>query len=134
MIYSDFMNDFWYMSLNKPFLSPPDWIFMPVWVFLYILMAISFVLFIKTGNLKEKLFPITVFVGQLALNFSWSPVFFGLENIGLALIIILVLLFLIGLTIFLFFRYSKIASLLLLPYFLWVMFATYLNMGYFILN
>ena len=122
------------MTLNKPYLTPPDWIFMPVWVFLYITIAISFILFIRTGNLKEKLFPITVFIIQLALNFAWSPVFFGLENIALALVIILALLLSIGLTMFLFFRYSKASSLILIPYFLWVMFATYLNMGYFLLN
>jgi len=128
------MDDFWFSTLNKPYLSPPDWVFTPVWTFLYVTIAISFILFLKTGNLKEKLFPITVFVIQLILNFIWGPVFFGMENIALALIIVLALLLSIGLTIFLFFRYSKVASLILIPYFLWVSFATYLNVGYFILN
>ena len=128
------MDDFWFSTLNKPCLSPPDWVFTPVWTFLYVTIAISFILFLKTGNLKEKLFPITVFVTQLILNFIWGPVFFGMENIALALIIVIALLLSIGLTIFLFFRYSKVASLILIPYFLWVSFATYLNVGYFILN
>ena len=102
--------------------------------YVFIVWFLSFILFLKTGNLKEKLFPITVFVIQLILNFIWGPVFFGMENIALALIIVLALLLSIGLTIFLFFRYSKVASLILIPYFLWVSFATYLNVGYFILN
>ena len=124
----------WFNSLNKPFLSPPDWLFAPVWTILYILIAISFILFIRGGNIKQKRIPLIFFIVQLILNFMWTPVFFGMKNISLALAIIIFLWIFLLLTIILFFKHSKLASLLLIPYLIWVSFAFYLNLGYFVLN
>ncbi len=124
----------WFDSLNKPFLSPPDWLFAPVWTILYILIAISFLLFIKGGMTKEKRLPLAFFIIQMLLNFAWSPVFFRLENIGGALAIIIFMWLFILLTIIFFFKHSKLASILLVPYLVWVSFAFYLNLSYFVLN
>ena len=124
----------WFHTLNRPFLAPPDWIFTPAWIFLYITIIVSFILMIRGGNLKNKIVPIIAFVIQLALNLSWSPVFFGMQNITFALIIIILLWLSIILTMFLFYQHSKWSTYLLIPYLLWVTFATYLNLGYMILN
>ncbi len=124
----------WFDSLNKPFLSPPDWLFAPVWTILYILIAISFILFIKGGMTKEKRLPLAFFIIQMLLNFAWSPVFFRLESIGGALAIIIFMWLFILLTVIFFFKHSKLASILLVPYLVWVSFAFYLNLSYFVLN
>ena len=127
-------NTEWFDSLNKPFLNPPDWLFAPVWTVLYILIAISFILFIKGGMTKEKRLPLAFFIIQMLLNFAWSPVFFGLENIGGALAIIIFMWLFILLTVIFFFKHSKLASILLVPYLVWVSFAFYLNFSYLVLN
>ncbi len=124
----------WFHTLNKPLFTPPDYIFTPMWVILYILIFVSFILFLKTGNIQNKKFALTVFIIQLLLNFVWSPSFFYMQNIWLAFVIIILMWIFIALNIFLFFKYSKIAAFLLIPYFLWVSFAAYLNFGYMILN
>jgi len=90
----------WYQLLIKPPFTPPAWVFAPAWIFLYITIGISFVIFLKTGVSREKLLPIGLFVAQLILNFLWSPVFFGSKNIGLGLIIITLLLVLLFFTVF----------------------------------
>ena len=124
----------WYNTLNKPIITPPAGVFAPVWVILYILMGLSFYFFISKGFSKGKIFPTILFAIQLLLNIIWSPIFFALQNIGLALIIVILMWFSILLTIFTFYKYSKLASLLLIPYFLWVTFAVYLNIGFWVLN
>ncbi len=124
----------WYNSLNKPFLAPPSSVFAPVWTILYIMIALSLIFFLKGGMNKDKTAPLIFFIIQLALNFAWTPVFFGLQNIGLALIIIILMWLFTLLTVIFFFRHSKIASLLLIPYLVWISFAFYLNFGYFVLN
>ena len=124
----------WYNSLNKPFLTPPDWIFTPVWIVLYILIISSFLLFIKDGITKEKRVPLTFFLIQLLLNFSWPFIFFGLQNLLGGFIIIVLMCIFLWLTIITFFKCSKLASFLLLPYLLWISFAIYLNFSYLVLN
>lgn len=124
----------WYENLQKPFLTPPDGVFMPAWIILYAMIFISFILFLKSGNLSQKIIPISTFLTQLFLNLSWSPVFFGLHKIGTALIIIIFMWMFILITILLFYRYSKISAYLLVPYFLWVTFASYLNFEIYRLN
>ena len=124
----------WYNSLNKPFLNPPSEIFFPVWTILYILIFASLIIFIKDGINKEKIFPLILFIIQMFLNFSWSAVFFGMQNILAGFIIIILMCFFILLTIISFYRHSKLASILLIPYFLWVSFALYLNFEYLRLN
>lgn len=124
----------WFDSLNKPFLNPPEWLFTPVWIILYIMIAISFFLFLKGGMTKEKRLPLIFFIIQMVLNFAWTPIFFGLQNIGLAFAVIILMYIFIILTIITFFKHSKLASILLLPYLLWVSFAAYLNFSFWVLN
>ncbi len=124
----------WFHSLKSPFLAPPDWIFMPVWLILYFMIAVSFFLFIKGGMTKGKKIALVFFFIQLLLNFSWAGVFFGMQNILLALIILALIWFFTLLTLISFAIHSRIAALLLVPYFIWLSFAFYLNFGYFVLN
>ena len=124
----------WFNSLNKPFLSPPDWLFTPVWIILYITIAVSFLLFLKSSSQKNKKIGLIFFFTQLLLNFIWSPIFFNLQNILGALIIIFFMWLFILLTIITFIKHSKIAGILLIPYLIWVSFAFYLNFGFYVLN
>ncbi len=127
--------DSWYATLAKPELNPPNWIFGPVWTTLYFLMGIAFFLIWKQhSNILENVrmlrkwkLAITIFFFQLTLNVFWSIIFFGLRNPGAALIEIIVLWFAILWMIFAFYRISRPAAYLLLPYILWVSFASYLN-------
>jgi len=121
------VND-WYLSLNKPGFTPPNWIFGPVWTLLYILMGIAAGLVWAKGFyhiwVKTALYN---FGFQLLFNALWSVVFFGFKNPFWALLVILFLLALILLTIKWFNVVSRTAAYLLIPYFLWVCFATILN-------
>jgi tryptophan-rich sensory protein len=150
--------DGWYAGLNRPSFSPPDWIFAPVWTLLFFLMGISLYLVWKKGwkvkvsqkEKKEKVWNsytkklwtgawreenvIVIFILQLVLNIWWSVIFFGLEYPGLAFFEILMLWFAILYTILNFYRISKPAAYLLLPYILWVSFAIVLNYSFWMLN
>jgi len=121
------VND-WYLGLNKPSFNPPNWIFAPVWPALYILMGVAAGIVWSKGFhhiwVKTALYH---FGFQLLFNALWSIVFFGLKNPFWAFLVILVLLTLIALTIKWFRVVSKLASFLLVPYLLWVCFATLLN-------
>ncbi len=128
------VND-WYITLNKPSFNPPNTIFAPVWTVLYILMGISAGIVWSKGFhhiwVKTALYH---FGFQLLFNALWSIVFFGLKNPLWALVVILVLLTLIILTIKWFKVVSKLAALLLIPYLLWVCFASILNYQIWMLN
>ncbi|MBN1436382.1 MAG: tryptophan-rich sensory protein [Sedimentisphaerales bacterium] len=118
----------WYNGLNKPWFMPPGWLFGPVWTVLYSMMGVSLFLVWKLGwGRRGVRLAIMVFVAQLIVNASWTPVFFGLQMPGVGLVVIVVLWILIGLTIAVFWRCSKWAALLLVPYWGWVTFATVLN-------
>lgn len=123
----------WYDNLNKPWFNPPNWIFGPAWSVLYILMGISLYLFFSAKG-KHKQSGLYLFFLQLALNFFWSILFFGLRNPLLAAVDILLLWAAILLTIKSFYKISKTASYLLMPYIAWVSFATILNISILILN
>lgn len=129
-----FIDYSWYTTLAQPALKPPAWLFTPIWIVLYILMGIALFLFTKKTTRQNKTWGYLLFIIQLLVNLSWSPAFFGLKNIGLGLILVILLDILVLLTIIQFNKVSQIAGKLLIPYFLWVLFATYLNIGYFILN
>ena len=124
----------WFHSLNSPFLAPPDWVFTPVWIILYAMLAVSFFLFIRGGLNKGKKIALLFFFMQLLLNFSWVCAFFGMQNILFALIILMFMWLFTLITLILFVIYSKAAALLLVPYFIWISFAFYLNFGYLVLN
>lgn len=113
----------WYVTLDKPSFSPPNWIFGPVWTLLYILMGIS--LYRVWTNKKVP----TVFWVQLILNTLWSIIFFGMRNPTLALVDIAALWIAIVLTIKAFYEINKLAAYLLIPYLLWVSFAIILNLS-----
>ncbi len=123
----------WYASLNKPFFSPPNFVFGPVWTTLYIMMGISLYL-VWTVESKLKKAAMRLFWVQLALNLAWSIVFFGMRNPDLAFVNILLMWVFIFLTIKAFYPISKTASYLLIPYLAWVSFASVLNLAIVILN
>ena len=125
----------WYGALAKPVLTPPAWVFSPVWTLLYALMGVALYLVWNTAGEKQKSRnTILVFGLQLALNVLWSIAFFGLHNILAALAVIGLLWLSIAATIALFYRISRPAGLILLPYLLWVSFAAYLNYMIWALN
>jgi benzodiazapine receptor len=125
----------WYDQLSRPSFTPPDWTFGVVWPVLYVIMGISAFLIWNEGfNRRQVKVALSVFALQLILNGLWSPIFFGLHMIGPALVEIIMLWAAILLTIFAFWRLSKSAALLLLPYILWVSFAVVLNVSLFLLN
>lgn len=127
--------DTWYVTLNKPFFSPPNWVFGPVWTLLYLVMGISLYIFWDTKtNIKERRLGLSIFFVQLALNALWSILFFGLKSPITAFIVIILLWLTISLTIKKFLKASKLAGWLLTPYLAWVSFATILNLSIVILN
>ncbi len=124
----------WYENLQKPPLTPPGWVFGPVWTVLYLMIALSVFLFLRSsGGTAGR--GIYVLLGvHLLANFVWSGLFFRLESPGWALLDILILdVTLIFLVVY-FWEISRVSSVLLWPYTLWVLFATYLNAGFVILN
>ncbi|MBW6470279.1 MAG: tryptophan-rich sensory protein [Methanosarcinaceae archaeon] len=125
----------WYATLQKPYFSPPNWIFAPVWILLFTLMGISLYLILKE-NLNDRTVKIgiAIFSFQLILNISWSFLFFTFQNILYALFEIIILWFAILLTIYQFWKINKKSSYLLIPYLLWVTFAAILNFTIWILN
>lgn len=125
----------WYATLNKPFFAPPNWIFGPVWTLLYFLMGVAFYLIWKQGWDKKKVKTAgQFFLAQLAFNFIWTPIFFGLRSPTLGLIIIAAMWILIFMTIKKFYPLSRWAAYLLMPYLFWVSFATLLNASIVLLN
>ena len=131
----------WYASLNKPAFTPPNWLFGPAWLVLYILMGISFARIwqVKTKSRypiirKYAYNGILIFSVHFLLNLIWTPLFFGLQQPLLALINIIILLGMILFLIRYFKRIDRIAAFVLIPYVLWVSFATLLNLSIVILN
>jgi len=125
----------WYAALQKPPFTPPNWLFAPAWITLYLLMAISAFLVWRTGlENRQTRRALIVFLVQLILNALWSIAFFGLESPVFGLIVIIALWIAILLTIIKFFRISTVAGALMLPYILWVSFAMVLNGSILVLN
>ncbi|TWR29390.1 tryptophan-rich sensory protein [Mucilaginibacter pallidiroseus] len=127
--------DGWYRTLNKPSFTPPNWAFPVAWTTLYILIATAaYLVWQKRDGSATFKTTVVIYAVQLLLNFSWSIVFFGLHNIFGGLIVIILLLILIILNISWFGRFSMVAAWLLVPYLLWVSYATLLNISIYILN
>ncbi|MEQ8666656.1 MAG: TspO/MBR family protein [Rhodospirillales bacterium] len=127
------VND-WYQTLDKPALTPPDWLFAPTWIALYVMMAVAAWRVWLGATGRERRHAMTVFAVQLLLNFAWSLLFFGARAPGWAMIELAVLWLAIALTTVLFWGIERFAGLLLVPYLLWVTFAGYLNASIFLLN
>lgn len=123
----------WYYSLIKPSFAPSDWIFRPVWIILYFTVFAALLLYVFKPA-KNKRIGYVYFVLQLIFNLLWTPAFFYLQNIKLALFVIILLDIFVFFTIKKFYSISKLSGLILIPYFIWILFATYLNIGYLILN
>lgn len=124
----------WYANLVKPSWNPPNYLFGPVWTVLYILMGISFYLIIK-GEFNKKVHrAMRIYYLQLIFNTLWSVVFFGFNNLPLSLVVMAMLWILIVFTIIDFYKIKKLAGYLLIPYILWVSFASFLNFTIFFLN
>jgi tryptophan-rich sensory protein len=131
----------WYSTLNKPPFSPPNWLFGPAWTVLYILMGGSFGIIWQVAAIGR--YPIinrfakrglVIFGIHFLLNLAWTPIFFGLQRPDLALVVIIFMLAFIIILIRHFFRLDRVAAYLLIPYLLWVTFATILNISIIALN
>lgn len=129
------IND-WYPTLKKPFFNPPNWVFAPVWTTLYVLMGISGGIVWNEISKQPEIVKkgLLFFIFQLVLNLIWSYLFFGLKNILLASIEVVLLWLFIYETIVVFKKINRKASLLLIPYLAWVGFASILTISIYILN
>ncbi len=133
----------WYAGLEQPVWNPPDWLFGPVWSVLYVMMAVAawIVVRVDAGGdgyvLPDRSgvrLALWLYAAQLALNLGWTGLFFGLERPGWALVDNLVLLAAIAATASVFARTSRVAAALLVPYALWVTYATALTAAIVVLN
>ena len=124
----------WYDALNKSSLTPPGWVFGPAWSVLYTLIGISLFMYLRTGSKFMPVVTLTVFGVHLLLNFLWSVLFFRWHSPGFALADILVLCLSLVFIMYAFYRTGTTAWYLLVPYLLWLLFATYLNLIIVVLN
>ncbi|VDN11651.1 unnamed protein product [Dibothriocephalus latus] len=119
----------WYHGLKRPAHAPPEWVFAPAWSILYGCMGTASYLVLKEAGQQDVRIPIAVYGANLLLNFSWTPVFFGLHRLKASVAII------VGTTVtalgchYLFTKVNATAGLLMLPYVLWLMFAASVNIG-----
>ena len=124
----------WYSTLQRPALTPPDWIFAPVWTTLYTTIAIAIFLFYR-AHAKPHLWLTTgILVFHLIANFSWTFLFFRLHSPAAALVDIIFMDLSLVCLMVLFWQATRPAALILVPYLLWILFATYLNYGFYRLN
>ncbi|HEY6633705.1 MAG TPA: TspO/MBR family protein [Rhizobiaceae bacterium] len=121
----------WYEALTKPSFNPPNWLFGPVWTVLYVLIAVAGWRIWRIGPSRPAM---KLWWVQLALNFMWSPVFFGLQQIGLALVVIVALLICILAFIAAAWNLDRLSVWLFVPYAAWVSFASLLNGSIWFLN
>lgn len=124
----------WYAQLRQPPLTPPGWLFAPVWTVLYALMGLAAWLVWQRAGWLAAARPLALFLLQLLLNGLWSYLFFGLQRPGLALLDLLSLWLVVLFTLRGFRLHHQTAGLLLVPYLLWLSFAAYLNLGFWLLN
>ncbi len=125
--------DFFNESVNKPVFSPPAFLFPIAWTILYILMGIAAYI-VEISKQKTNNKPFIFYFSQLAVNFLWPIIFFNLKWYFLSIIVIVALLVLVVLTFIEFLKINKTAGYLLIPYILWLLFATALNIGVYVLN
>lgn len=124
----------WYQYLEKPFFSPPNWIFGPVWTLLYTAMGVSFYLLLQRKESRQRKIALSLFILQYLLNLLWTPVFFGAKEMLVALFIIGALDLVLIATIWWAYKIERRSAYLLIPYLCWVLFATVLNASLFTLN
>jgi benzodiazapine receptor len=124
----------WYRGIAKPVFTPPDWIFSPAWMVIYLLMILACYRLLRAPESNLKSWALTLFSIQLILNGLWSPTFFGMHNPFYALIIIALLWISIIVCTAVFSMVDKLASACFVPYLLWVSFASALNFEIWRLN
>ena len=124
----------WYRSLERPAITPPNWVFGPVWTLLYALMAIAAWQVWLTAPSPVRTWALVLFLVQLGLNLAWAWIFFREHEIGAALANVAVLWIAVGLTTLAFGRVAPVAAWLMAPYWAWVTFATLLNAAFWRLN
>jgi len=125
----------WYAGLSKPTWTPPNWTFPVVWNALYLMMAVGlWLLWDRSAPSKTRSIAIGLFFGQLTLNAAWSPVFFALHLTQVALLIIIALGVLLATTVYHALAVNRAAGWLLMPYLLWILYASTLNAGIVALN
>jgi len=123
----------WYVTLNRPSWTPPNWVFGPVWTTLYVLMGTSAFLVWRSKKIGKYL-ALWLFLAHLLVNTFWSIAFFGMHELLLSMIVILVLLGLIVTLMRMYRAHSRMAVYLMIPYVLWVLYASTLNLGFLVLN
>jgi translocator protein len=134
-LWTDTGDGSWYAQLEQPAWEPPDWLFGPVWTVLYVLMAVAAWLVARCGlHRRDVQVALGLYLVQLALNLGWTGVFFGLERPGWAVVEIAILVVVLIATIVAFWRIHRVAAALLVPYLLWVGYATALTAGIAALN
>lgn len=117
----------WFDALEKPLLMPPGWAFGVAWTILYVFMGLAFAIVLHARGAQGRGGAIAMFLVQLLLNLTWSPLFFRAHQVGSALALILILTVLVAVTTALFWRIRRFAGVLLLPYLAWLAFASFLN-------
>ena len=122
----------WYSMIAKPSFNPPEWIFAPVWITLYIAMSVAIWLIWINPKRVEKI--IYIYFIHLLINGSWSIFFFGLHLILVSLIVIAIIIFFVVWLIKLYYPINKLSSFLMVPYLMWLSYALVLNFYIFILN
>ncbi|MBP1871181.1 tryptophan-rich sensory protein [Ensifer adhaerens] len=121
----------WYQALAKPAFNPPNWIFAPVWSILYVIIGfVGARLFLD----HRRSAAMRLWLAQMILNFLWSPLFFSLQDVSSALIVIIALLIAVAGVIVASWNRDRVSALLFLPYLAWVAFATVLNGSIFLMN
>ena len=124
----------WYHTLSRPFFSPPDWIFGPVWAILYVLLALAGFCITRKGLNADNRKATWLMIAQLVLNAAWTPLFFGMHHLMGAMALVVAM---IGMTIWLMraaWRTSRMAVWLLMPYLAWLCFAWLLNTNMWLMN
>ena len=123
---SGYGND-WFDALTKPAIMPPSWAFPVAWTILYILLGLALALVLHARGARGRGLAVTLFLAQLALNLSWSPIFFAAHQIRTAFFVIVAMFVIAAVTAWLFGRIRRLAGLLMLPYLAWLLFAATLN-------
>lgn len=124
----------WYEGLNKPAFNPPSWLFGPVWFVLYLAMGTAAWMVWRKSGFRGAALALGLYMCQLVLNAAWTPVFFGLKQPGAAFAVIVAMWVAIALTIVAFWKHRRVAAGLLVPYLLWVSFASVLNFSLWQMN
>ncbi|WP_276272094.1 TspO/MBR family protein [Haloarcula litorea] len=127
-------NSAWFQSLTEPAIYPPPWLFGVVWTLLFTLLGGALFLVWRAERTRRRRLALALFVGQMALNVAWTPVFFRAQDLGAALAVVLALLVVLLPTVWAFDRVDRRAALLLVPYVGWVAFASVLNYRFLVVN